>query len=119
MKSIAAGPLGPGSCASQRNPATVACGDCKRGSYETGEECQECGEVDAIPIIMFALICTMSVVVVTLLINSKVQNTPTSSLRIVVLSGLLFTSLQLSEPNPLRLPARDQNCRQRLDLVPP
>ena len=84
----------PGTCASRRDPTTVACGDCLSGSFELGDACQECGDADVVPMILSAFASILAVTAITLAVNRNAQNTPASSFAVAVVVGLLFTNVQ-------------------------
>eukprot|EP00971_Amphidinium_carterae_P078687 1556696-Amphidinium_carterae.1 len=84
----------PGSCAALRDSSTVACGNCMENTYESDDACKNCGEAGLMPMVLALLFGSLAVVLATILINKDVHKTPTSSLLIVSISGLVFASLQ-------------------------
>lgn len=44
----------PGTCADNRDPAKIACGACKSGSFEFGSSCMPCEGTSAAPVVLAA-----------------------------------------------------------------
>jgi len=85
---------GPGTCAQFRESTAVACGRCMEDAYEVGDECKPCGDATAWPFITVAVLALFAVIIATILANRDVHKTPAATLMIVVVTGLLFTSMQ-------------------------
>jgi len=84
----------PGTCASHRDPTTVACGDCLDEAFEVGDDCEPCGDATALPIVIALISGGFMVIAATILINKDVHKTPAASFMIIAITGMLFTSLQ-------------------------
>jgi len=86
----------PGTCCHSRDKSSVACGTCAAGRHELWRDCVKCHglHIDGI----FPLLgVTLGCLIVTLLVyvvNGSAHNTPATSLFVVTMCGLLYTSVQ-------------------------
>lgn len=85
---------GPGHCGPLRDVSAVACGQCEYGAYETGGSCKSCGSLDAVPLVLFALVSACALCLVAAAASRGARSQTHSQLAVFVLLGLSFTCVQ-------------------------
>jgi hypothetical protein len=89
---------GPDSCARNRDPESIACGQCSKDAYESDGECLKCGDETVFdivwPIVLGAVAAITGLCIVTVAINGNLLMQTSSSMLGVVVIGMLVTGIQ-------------------------
>lgn len=85
---------GTASCALMRATTQPACGECADGSYSTGGNCYECGDLDAWPFVFTSIVALVGLALVTKAVNRNLLQQSSSVIMSVVMLGLLFSGIQ-------------------------
>jgi len=84
----------PGKCGPRREQNTIGCGRCDARSYPTAHSCMSCGTFSALPVVLAFLAFVGVLVIVSLVTNFAVQQSPGTATTISAVIGISVTSIQ-------------------------
>uniref|UniRef100_A0A6U9URZ9 TIR domain-containing protein n=1 Tax=Zooxanthella nutricula TaxID=1333877 RepID=A0A6U9URZ9_9DINO len=84
----------PGSCASLRDTAAVACGVCADNAFDQDGECFECRGLDVLPFVLAVLGAIGVCVAMTVIVNKDLLRQTKATMAVAIMLAITFTSIQ-------------------------